>query len=154
VLYSSFGNEVATTDISAHALRSGKAVFYPRTVRRGRIELVRVASLESLQRSTYGILEPVDGQTITPEELQTGIVFVPGVAFDVAGSRLGRGQGAYDRLLAQCDNQPKSVALAYEFQIVEKVPTDKWDRKVHYIITERRIIDCLGADPASLNRTC
>ena len=153
VLYGSFGNEVATIDISEHALKSGKSVFYPRIVRRGCVELIRVASREALQPGTYGILEPRDGPTITPQELQTGIVFVPGVAFDLSGGRLGRGHGAYDRLLARCEDQLKLVALAYEFQIVENVPTDEWDRRVHYIITERRIINCLGADPALLNRT-
>lgn len=152
-LYSSFGNEVLTTAISEHALQSGKAVFYPRIVRAGSVELIRVVSREALRPSSYGILEPTDGPTITPQELQSGLVFVPGVAFDLFGGRLGRGHGAYDRLLVQWEDQPKLVALAYEFQIVDKVPTDERDRRVHYIITERRVVNCLDAEPASLNRT-
>jgi len=32
--------------------------------------------------------------------------------------------------------------LAFDFQIVNKIPIDSWDRKVHHIITERRVIDC------------
>jgi 5-formyltetrahydrofolate cyclo-ligase len=70
------------------------------------------------------------------------IVFVPGLAFDLHGNRLGRGKGWYDRALASLGGQARFIALAFEFQIVDEVPTDSWDRKVHHIITERRIIDC------------
>jgi 5-formyltetrahydrofolate cyclo-ligase len=150
-LYSSLGNEVLTTAISEHALKSGKAVFYPRIVRAGSVELIRVLSRDALRPSRYGILEPTEGPAITPQELQRGIVFVPGIAFDLSGGRLGRGHGAYDRLLAQWEDPPKLVALAYEIQIVDTVPIDEMDRRVHYIITERRVVNCLDADPTSFN---
>jgi 5-formyltetrahydrofolate cyclo-ligase len=75
------------------------------------------------------------------------LVFVPGVAFDAAGNRLGRGKGWYDRMLEWLDDKAGLVALAYECQVVEEVPTEAWDRKVHYIVTEKRIIEC-SAGPA------
>jgi 5-formyltetrahydrofolate cyclo-ligase len=53
---------------------------------------------------------------------------------------LGRGGGWYDRLLARLSGI--FIGLAYEFQLVKKLPAEKWDRKVHYIITENRVIDC------------
>jgi 5-formyltetrahydrofolate cyclo-ligase len=74
------------------------------------------------------------------------VVFVPGVAFDVRGNRLGRGKGWYDRLLEK-SGRATFVALAYDFQIVDAVPSEDWDQRVHYLITERRIIDC-GSMPA------
>jgi 5-formyltetrahydrofolate cyclo-ligase len=70
------------------------------------------------------------------------IVFVPGVAFDTRGQRLGRGKGWYDRLLRQLGGNTVFVGLGYEFQIVEEVPTESWDEKVHYVVTEERVIDC------------
>jgi len=69
-------------------------------------------------------------------------VFVPGVVFDVHGNRLGRGGGVYDRLLAQCNNGKWLIGLAYEFQVVEAVPAEPWDRSMGYVITESRIIEC------------
>ena len=70
------------------------------------------------------------------------IVFVPGVAFDPLGNRLGRGRGYYDRILSGLPVSARFVALAYEFQIVPLLPVEAWDRQVHYIVTERRVIDC------------
>jgi 5-formyltetrahydrofolate cyclo-ligase len=75
------------------------------------------------------------------------VVFVPGVAFDAAGNRLGRGKGWYDRILARLDDKATLVALSYDFQVVEKVPTEARDRKVHYIVTETKLIDCDAANP-------
>ncbi len=153
-LYSPIGNEAATTAIAEEAFKTGKAVFYPRIVREGQLELVRVESREDLQPGSYKIFEPRCGRAITKEELEAAVIFVPGVAFDLAGRRLGRGKGAYDRLLERAGAKTRCVALAYEFQIVNEVPTDERDRKVHYIITERRIVNCWDAVPASLNQTC
>jgi 5-formyltetrahydrofolate cyclo-ligase len=148
-LYSAIGNEVSTTPIMEHALKTGKSLFYPRMEYDGQLTLVKVPSSASLRPGPYGVLEPLGGLEITLNDLATAIVFVPGIAFDAAGNRLGRGKGAYDRLLEKLGERPGLVALAYEFQIVNEIPTDEQDRKVHYIITERRTINCIDkADPA------
>jgi 5-formyltetrahydrofolate cyclo-ligase len=55
---------------------------------------------------------------------------------------LGRGKGWYDRLIKKDLGGATVVALAYDFQIVEAVPAEEWDQKVHYLITERSVIDC------------
>ena len=152
--YSSIGNEVATAAIAEDAFKTGKAVFYPRIVRGNRLELVGVESREELQPGRHGILEPRRGRAMTTEELESALIFVPGVAFDLAGRRLGRGMGAYDRLLERAGAKTRFVGLAYEFQIVAEVPTDERDRNVDFIVTERRIVDCWDAARASLNQTC
>jgi len=41
------------------------------------------------------------------------------------------------------------VALAYEFQIIEEVPTESWDQKIHYVVTEDRVIDCAESSTQS-----
>src|SRR5262245_54938021 len=152
--YSSIGNEVTTTAIAEDAFKTGKAVLYPRIVGRGRLELIRVQSREDLRPGRQEILEPYAGRAMSKEELEGALIFVPGVAFDLAGGRLGRGMGAYDRLLEETGAESRFVALAYEFQIVPEVPTDAGDRNVDYIVTERRIVDCRDAPTASLNQTC
>jgi len=141
-LYSPIGNEVATEEIRDHALRSGKRLFYPKLGHGGRPALIGVASADELRPGRYGILEPAGARMLTEEDQERLVVFVPGVAFDVQGNRLGRGKGWYDRALALLGERVTSVALAFEFQIVDGVPAERWDLKVHHIITEKRIIAC------------
>jgi 5-formyltetrahydrofolate cyclo-ligase len=150
-LYSPSGNEVLTAAIAEDAIRAGKTLFYPRMMGRRRLELLRVSSPEELRPGAYGILEPSHGLAINIEAPPTMVVFVPGVAFDLHGNRLGRGQGAYDWLLEKLGSGAQFIALAYEFQILGEVPVGVWDRPVHYIVTERRVIECFNPDPVPLN---
>lgn len=141
-LYSSIGNEVATDEIRDHALRAHKRVFYPKMGAKDGLDLVEVRSAEELRLGPHGILEPIGSRTLGEEAQETLIVFVPGVVFDLHGNRLGRGRSWYDRLIDYLGDGPGLVGCAYEFQIVEAVPVEARDRKVHYLITERRVIDC------------
>jgi 5-formyltetrahydrofolate cyclo-ligase len=70
------------------------------------------------------------------------VVLVPGVGFDPAGTRLGRGAGYYDRALAHLRGERPVVAigLAYEVQIVPLLPSEPWDQRVDLIATEARVI--------------
>lgn len=141
-LYSPIGSEVGTEEIREHALRGGKRLFYPKLGIGTELFFVQVENLEELKPGRFGILEPTGGRIMTKQDEDGLVVFVPGVAFDLEGSRLGRGKGWYDRALARFGEGVKLVALAYEFQVVEALPTERWDQKVHHIITERRVIDC------------
>jgi 5-formyltetrahydrofolate cyclo-ligase len=62
--------------------------------------------------------------------------------FDRRGNRLGRGGGWYDRLLGELGNNGIFVGLAYEFQMIESLPAASWDRRMHFILTEKNQIDC------------
>lgn len=141
-LYSPIGNEVATEEIRDHALKAGKKVFYPKLGEGENLDLIRVESVRELQPGRYGILEPVGDQVMTEQDQEGLVVFIPGLALDLRGSRLGRGKGCYDRALERLGKGVRLVALAYEFQIVGELPIERWDQKMHHIITERRAIDC------------
>jgi 5-formyltetrahydrofolate cyclo-ligase len=141
-LYSPTENEVATEQILNHAIKQRKNVFYPKLGRQDSVRLVRIKSPAELQRGSRGILEPAGEEGLSQKDEDGLLVFVPGVAFDKQGNRLGRGIGWYDRLLHALGQKITAVALAYEFQIVEEVPAEVWDRTVHTIVTERRTIDC------------
>ncbi len=142
MLYSPVGNEVSTEGIRDHALSQGKKVFYPRLGKGEELTSVRIKSCDDLRPGRYGIFEPVGDEIMTERDQEALVVFVPGLAFDLRGNRLGRGKGSYDRALKRFGGCPRVVALAYEFQIVEELPVEEWDEKVHQIITEKRIIDC------------
>lgn len=87
---------------------------------------------DHLHKGYCGILEPEGDDTkVSPEEIEFAII--PGVAFSPDGSRLGRGKGFYDRLLPSL-NCPL-VGVCFDFQMVEKIPSDPWDRKVDLVFS-------------------
>jgi 5-formyltetrahydrofolate cyclo-ligase len=55
-----------------------------------------------------------------------------------------RGGGWYDRVLSGLGNRGFFVGLAYECQLVDDLPAESWDQKVHLLITEKNQIDCGG----------
>jgi len=144
-LYNAIENEVRTEAIRDDALASGKRAFYPRIEPDDSLELVQMSSTDGFKPGRMGILEPFGNSLFHAEAAAGFIVFVPGVAFDEQGNRLGHGKGYYDSLLRRLRGAGTFAALAYEFQIVETVPTDSWDQRVDFIVTERRIIDCAGS---------
>lgn len=141
-LYSPIENEVATEQILNHAISERKNVFYPKLGPQESVRLVQLESPGELHRGSRGILEPAGEKGLTEKDEDGLVVFLPGIAFDRRGNRLGRGIGWYDRLLRALGEKITAVALAYEFQIVEEVPAEVWDQTVHTIVTERRTIDC------------
>jgi 5-formyltetrahydrofolate cyclo-ligase len=69
---------------------------------------------------------------------QFDLVLVPGMAFDLAGNRLGRGRGFYDRLLAEASGV--KCGVGYDFQLLEKIPTEPHDAKLNFILTPDRCV--------------
>lgn len=70
------------------------------------------------------------------------VILVPGVGFDEAGMRLGRGQGFYDRALAALRRSGDvcAIGLAFEAQIVSELPADPWDQGMDYVVSDKRIV--------------
>jgi 5-formyltetrahydrofolate cyclo-ligase len=145
-LYSPVENEVATQVILDDALSSGKMGFYPKLNSSGSSDFARVRSLDDFIDGGFGIPEPAGADSIPLGESDNLIVFVPGVLFDRCGNRLGRGGGWYDRVLSKLGSHGVFVGLAYEFQVVDGLAAESWDQRVHFIITEKSVIDC-GSTP-------
>jgi len=140
-LYSPIQNEVETGEIRDHALVTGKNVFFPRSGSKDALELIQIGAATELSLGRFGILEPTGEKRLAGRNQEELVVFVPGVVFDLHGNRLGRGRGWYDRVIKELSGAIL-VALAYDFQIADEVPAEEWDQKVHYVITERSVIDC------------
>ena len=64
-----------------------------------------------LRKSKYGIPEPVDGIEVPPAKIE--VVFVPLLAFDEKGNRIGYGKGFYDRFLSSCTGETIKVGLSF-----------------------------------------
>lgn len=98
----------------------------------------QLKSFDDLRSGSLGVLEPSPENRIsmTPESFD--LVIIPGVAFDRQGGRLGYGKGYYDRFLDQTN--AFRLALAFDFQVLENVPTEKHDVPMNGILTESGII--------------
>jgi 5-formyltetrahydrofolate cyclo-ligase len=141
-LYSPIQNEVETGEIRHHAVSAGKGVFLPRCGKQDSVELVEIGSPAELKPGRLGFLEPTGENRLLRQAFGELALFAPAVAVDLRGNRLGRGKAWYDRLIQELNGAATVAALAYEFQIVDEVPSDEWDQQVDYVITERRVIDC------------
>lgn len=94
---------------------------------------------DRLSQNRYGILEPNINQHKACHPLKLDVVFIPLLAFDKYHNRLGSGKGYYDKTFAYLRHfsgrfRPMLVGLAYEFQEVEKIPTEIWDIPMSKII--------------------
>jgi len=84
-------------------------------------------------REPAGSAGPADPGNLT-------LVLVPGVAFDGAGRRLGRGGGFYDRFLPRAASA-LHIGVCWSAQVVERVPALPHDRRVHMLLTEKGLTD-------------
>jgi len=136
VAYAALGGEVDPSAIVEAAIARGCRVYYPRLAG-GQLEF-RQACPTTLVVDEGGFSEaPEEGALLSSDS--AALALVPGVGFDSAGRRLGRGGGHYDRALAKY-SRLLSVGLASELQIVESLPSEEWDRAVDLVVTERRVI--------------
>ncbi|MCX8196882.1 MAG: phosphoribosylglycinamide formyltransferase [Candidatus Micrarchaeota archaeon] len=141
LLYASKGSEVHTSDIIRSALSLGKKVVLPVTnLEKHELELYQIGSIEELVPGAFGIPEPprAERKRVSPQEIELAVI--PGISFDMRGYRIGYGKGYYDKLLPQIKG--KKVGLAYEIQIMDKIPNEAHDIAVDIIVTEERVIRC------------
>lgn len=90
---------------------------------------------EKMHRGKFRIPEPTT-PTFTGN---IDLIIVPAVAYDKQGRRLGRGGGYYDRFLKKYPNA-MFIGVGYDFQLVEEVPAERHDQKVHRIILPSQTI--------------
>ncbi len=141
--YAAFGSELNLDMLLQEILDSGRELYLPRVIGEEMV-FARVRSLEELEVGYKGIREPFpekcragSADLYTYDEMQAGqeLLIMPGVAFDIYGNRIGYGKGFYDRFLA--DKEPlrlRSIAVAYEMQVLPQVPCNDNDKKPYQLI--------------------
>ncbi len=135
-VYVSFGSEVDTYKIINYALEQGKNIFVPKIIsKKAGMAAVKIKSLGDLERNSFGILEPKEFKDKVEADI-LDYILVPGLGFDLKGSRLGYGGGFYDRFLTGISAKTAVIALGYEIQIVESLTVDSFDIPVKGIVTE------------------
>lgn len=143
--YAAFRSEVETEALNQQILEDGKQLYLPKTDGKAKkMSFFHVTDLAELTYGYQGILEPQETEEPAwrPEkdyyDKADVLVLMPGVAFDEAGNRMGYGGGYYDRFLARYGDKMVSVLLAYEEQKLQQLPTDIYDIRPEYIVTQKK----------------
>ncbi|WP_353684242.1 5-formyltetrahydrofolate cyclo-ligase [Thermodesulfovibrio sp. 3907-1M] len=138
LLYASFGSEVDTWRIFEYCKKLSIKTAFPK-VKEKILEIYWVKERSELTKGYKSILEPCNAQKAQLEDVE--VIAVPGLAFDKNCFRIGYGGGFYDKLL--CRKKGIAAGLAYEEQIIDKLPVELHDVKVDLIITDERVINCV-----------
>ena len=141
LLYVSARSEVCTLPFVSEMLASNKRVVVPYCLP-DRLQLFRLERMDELSLGTWGILEPNEALRRSRSEIEIGsidFVFVPGLAFDRRGGRLGHGKAYFDRLLKDARPDATLAAIAFECQLVEQVPMEAHDVWMDLVITEAAV---------------
>ena len=154
VAYYPLPDEVDIRPLLDELVSAGKTVLLPKVTGDTTMELRRYTGRQNLREGAFGIMEPLEenhgdcpcDSSVAKIMGTVPVILVPGVAFDAAGHRLGRGRGYYDRflntvgtvLLCQDSltqkNRPSVFGVCFDFQKVPEVPTDEHDVPVDEVI--------------------
>ncbi|HEX3988778.1 MAG TPA: 5-formyltetrahydrofolate cyclo-ligase [Verrucomicrobiae bacterium] len=137
LFYSPIAGEIDLSPLIESALKSGKTVALPRyAAESGTYEVVQVTDVKrDCVPGKFGISEP--GPHCEAWLLNAlDLALVPGLGFDLAGRRLGRGKGFYDRLLSRIAGAKCGVAL--DQQILTEIPAENHDVRMDFILTPTR----------------
>ena len=137
LLYASYGSEVHTDDLAKELIKRGKAVAFPKiTSVAGLMTLWRIKNLDALIPHKHGIRAPDVTRSQPIEPITLDCVIYPGLAFTKGLSRLGQGGGYYDRLSTKIADNCARIGVCFETQLVDNLPQETHDAKVHWVVTE------------------
>lgn len=128
--YLPYNQEVRTTAMLQRALEDGKKVAVPKCYG-DEMRFIYLEDLSQVEKGYCGIPEPVEDGPVADDP--NALVLMPGLAFTKEGLRMGYGGGFYDKFLASEPHHP-TLALCYDFQMVEHIPTDEYDVPVDMVL--------------------
>lgn len=143
-VYLANDGEIDPIVFTSKALFRGKSCFLPslHPIKKGQLWFGDYQG--AMIKNRFDISEPDPKQNSMLNAKQLDLVFMPLVAFDNSGGRLGMGGGFYDRtfefLTKQASGKPKLIGLAHHFQQVEQLPIESWDVPLSAIITDQGVI--------------
>jgi 5-formyltetrahydrofolate cyclo-ligase len=128
--YLPYNQEVRTVPMLEQALREGKRVAVPK-IYGDTMKFLYLDDLSRVEKNDMGIPEPIADTPVADDK--TALVLMPGLAFTKQGDRMGYGGGFYDRFLAEEPDHP-TLALCYDFQMVDSLPTEEFDIPVDTVL--------------------
>jgi 5-formyltetrahydrofolate cyclo-ligase len=144
MVYVPVGRELDLLPLVDSALDHHKTVLVPRfNATTGTYEPARVSNLAvDLVRGPFGVPEPSPDCAVVPLN-QLDVTLVPGLGFDRAGRRLGRGKGHYDRLLAHASGE--FWGIGHDCQLIAEVPGEAHDVVLNCIVTPAHWVEVVSA---------
>ena len=106
--------------------------FCKRTLPKRQMEFVQIDEDTEFEETGFGVLEPLAGKVLQPQEID--LIVVPGVAFTADGKRLGFGGGYYDRYLANYLGQTVSLALTTQLADAVEWPVEDHDVMIGQVV--------------------
>lgn len=140
-LFASMDVEPDLAPVAALCMARGQRLVYPRVHRDDAgpfIRLYEVAGPDALVPGWGGLLEPPTERPVQPEDVD--VLITPGLLFDRAGGRLGRGGGCYDKLLAM-GRPGVVVGVGFHEQIVPRLPLEPHDALLDGIVTDEGFVN-------------
>jgi 5-formyltetrahydrofolate cyclo-ligase len=128
--YLPYNQEVRTVPMLQQALRDGKRVAVPKCYG-DEMRFIYMEDLSLVENGYANIPEPIADDPVAEDK--TALVLMPGMAFTKNGDRMGYGGGFYDKFLAAEPDHP-TLALCYDFQMVESLPTEEYDIPVDCVL--------------------
>jgi 5-formyltetrahydrofolate cyclo-ligase len=125
------------TSLLINELSKNRNIYLPKV---SKSNLVWVKNPLEFTTGAFNILEPVGEELSLENYPEINALILPALAADKKGLRLGKGGGYYDRLLSKINPQILKIALLFDHEIFEEIPSEPHDKKVDYLVTEKRII--------------
>lgn len=140
LMYAPIKSEIDVMPIFEEALEKGKRVAFPKcNVEERTMKFHFVTSKDDLEPCAYGIREPKEHLEVYDPETTQGVAvcYVPGLAFDVYGYRLGYGKGYYDKFMNKFGGC--TIGLVYSEFIINSLPKGRFDCHCDIMLTEKGI---------------
>jgi len=132
--------EVNTEYILNILLGKDKHVVIPKTdFKTLTLSHILLTDSTQIKKNKYDIPEPIHGIEIKPNVIQ--VVFVPLLAFDKTGGRIGYGKGFYDRFLADCNQDVLKIGLSFFEAEINAIDKDSHDVALDYCITPNTVYE-------------
>ncbi len=135
-VYMPINNEAEADLLIGPAAADGKRVYIPKVVGDEMIFNRYEEALVS-EQGRFHIRESDSEDVLEPDEMT--LIIMPGSVFDVHGHRIGYGGGYYDKYLAR-HTSCRTIAVCFDFQIVEELPAEDHDICPELIVSEKRCI--------------
>ena len=130
-------NEVDTSFLLTILQGKDKDIVIPKVLPNGDLSHFLLTDATQIKPSKWGVPEPLSGLEIRPDTLE--VVFLPLLAYDKSGYRVGYGGGYYDRFLAQCRREVVKIGLSFFDPEEAILDLHEGDAQMNYCVTPTRI---------------
>lgn len=137
-LYHAVNGEIDLSALWKSAASQGKSCYFPVLNDDFSLSFLPATPSTAFKNNQYDIPEPDVSRDLAIAPKALDLIFMPLVAFDQMGTRLGMGAGYYDRTLAN-ENHPLLIGLAYDFQQCDYLEPQAWDVPMTGVVTPEHI---------------